>query len=148
MTEENECYRKHQLIERFLVDVIGFTPEKAHGEAERLSEVASDDLVDGLDKLMQHPALCPDGNAIPGEEEHPKDVTTLCDMKPGETGLIVQLGYGLGQRSHLQNIGLREGKRIRIKGMQPRMGPIVVDVDGIEIALGRRMSARVFVKKE
>ncbi|MCK4717332.1 MAG: FeoA domain-containing protein [Thermoplasmata archaeon] len=145
--DNEEKYRSHQLLERFFVDVLNLDRDKAHEEAKKLSEIMSTDVVEAIDLLMQHPAFCPDGNVIPGEEEHPKNVTTICEMSMGEEGKVVQLGYGMGQRRHLQSVGLREGKVIRIKGMQPRGGPIVVDVGGIEIAIGRRMAARIFIER-
>ncbi|MDG6220344.1 MAG: metal-dependent transcriptional regulator [Candidatus Thermoplasmatota archaeon] len=143
---QDDNYRKHQLLERFLVDVLNLETDKAHEEARKISEVMSDETITGIDHLLQHPVFCPDGNIIPGEEKHPRDITTICEMKQGATGRIVQLGYGLGQKHHLVSVGLREGKNIRIVGKQPRGGPIVVEIDGMDIAIGRRMAARVLVK--
>ena len=147
ISPEERRHRRHQLVERFLVDVLSIPENKAHEEAKKLSSVMSDDTAEAIDLLMQHPGVCPDGNPIPGESHHPKDITTICSMADGECGTVVQLGYGIGQRQHLRSIGLREGKKIKIKGRQIGGGPIVLDVEGMEIALGRRMAARVLVKR-
>ena len=145
--KDEKRLRRHQLVERFLVDALSIPDKEAHAQAKELSAVMSDEVAEGLDILMQHPGVCPDGNPIPGESQHPKEITTICSMADGEEGTVVQLGYGLGQRDHLKSMGLREGKNIKIKGRQLGGGPIVIDVDGMEIALGRRMAARVLVKR-
>jgi len=147
MSDEDRRHRRHQLVERFLVDVLSLPGEYAHGEATKISAVMSDDVAEALDEFMQHPGVCPDGNPIPGEDSHPKDIATIYSMEDGEEGTVVQLGYGMGQRQHLRNLGLREGKIICVKGRQIGGGPIIIDVDGMEIALGRRLASRVLIKK-
>ncbi len=46
----------------------------------------------------------------------------------------------------LRCIGLREGKVIKILARQPFGGPIVVQVDGRSITLGRHMARKIVVE--
>lgn len=58
--------RKHRLIERLLVDVIGLAWEHAHVEACRWEHVVSDAVEGKLAELLGHPTHGPFGNPIPG----------------------------------------------------------------------------------
>jgi DtxR family transcriptional regulator, Mn-dependent transcriptional regulator len=40
--------RRHRVLELFLVEVLGYTWDQVHEEAERLEHAASDDLVDRM----------------------------------------------------------------------------------------------------
>lgn len=49
-------------------------------------------------------------------------------------------------QSHLRTIGVREGKLVRIVTKQPARGPIVLEIDGNRIAMGRGMAMGVLVE--
>ena len=60
-----ELSRHHRLLERFLTDTLGFSPDGAHIEAERLEHVISEEFEARLDAFLQHPTTCPHGAPIP-----------------------------------------------------------------------------------
>lgn len=64
-----ELSRHHRLLERFLTDCLGFTPEGAHAEAERLEHVISEEFEERLAAFLNHPTTCPHGSPIPAREE-------------------------------------------------------------------------------
>jgi DtxR family Mn-dependent transcriptional regulator len=49
--EASAVSHKHEVIERYLIRTLGFNPEQAHAEAERLEHVASHNLVSKLAAL-------------------------------------------------------------------------------------------------
>lgn len=61
----SELSRHHRLLERFLTDILGFSPEDAHKEAERLEHVISEEFEARLAAFLQHPQTCPHGAPIP-----------------------------------------------------------------------------------
>lgn len=63
-----ELSRHHRLLERFLTDVLDFTPAGAHVEAERLEHVISEEFEARLDAFLNHPATCPHGAPIPNPD--------------------------------------------------------------------------------
>ncbi|MHC1585258.1 MAG: FeoA family protein [Candidatus Syntropharchaeia archaeon] len=71
---------------------------------------------------------------------------TLAQMNPGERGVVRQVLGGWGQQRHLRSLGIREGKVVRIMTKQPARGPIVVEVDGNQIAIGRGVAMKVLVE--
>ncbi|TDE10917.1 metal-dependent transcriptional regulator [Jiangella asiatica] len=58
--------RKHRLVERLLVDVIGLDWELVHNEACRWEHVVSEAVERRLVDLLHEPAADPYGNPIPG----------------------------------------------------------------------------------
>jgi len=62
-----ELTRHHRLLERFLTDTLGFAPDTAHDEAERLEHVISEEFEEKLDAFLNHPTTCPHGAPIPAK---------------------------------------------------------------------------------
>lgn len=57
--------RKHRLWEVWLVDKLHFKWDEVHDIAEQLEHVASDELIDKLEKHLGYPATDPHGDLIP-----------------------------------------------------------------------------------
>lgn len=60
-------YRKHRLIEVFLVEQLGYSAEEVHEEAEILEHTVSQHFINRLDLLLGQPQICPHGGTIPKE---------------------------------------------------------------------------------
>ncbi|AIU70436.1 Fe2+ transport protein [Thermococcus eurythermalis] len=73
-------------------------------------------------------------------------VVPLLSLLPGERGIVVDLRGGPNFRSRLYAMGLAPGAVVRVLENYPR-GPLIVEVGGTRIALGKGMAARVFVRK-
>ena len=65
----SELYRKHQLIEAFLVHDLGYTTDQIHEEAEVLEHTVSELFVERLEKMLGYPETCPHGGTIPAKGE-------------------------------------------------------------------------------
>ncbi|MGC4042926.1 MAG: metal-dependent transcriptional regulator [Armatimonas sp.] len=63
-----ELSRHHRLLERFLTDILGFSPDAAHLEAERLEHVISEEFEERLAAFLNHPTTCPHGSPIPNAD--------------------------------------------------------------------------------
>ena len=63
-----ELARHHRLLEVFLTDILGFTPDGAHAEAERLEHVISEEFEARLAEFLHHPTTCPHGAPIPNPD--------------------------------------------------------------------------------
>lgn len=71
---------------------------------------------------------------------------SLAELTTGERGRIVRFEGGWGFQARLEALGLRENKTVQKVANQPLRGPVVVEVDGCRIAIGRGMAAKVFVE--
>ena len=73
----SELYRKHRLIEVFLVHHLDYTSDQIHEEAEVLEHTVSDLFVERLDKLLRFPKTCPHGGTIPAKGELLVEINNL-----------------------------------------------------------------------
>lgn len=56
---------KHRIIEVFLNEVLHVPKNKIHAEAEQLEHAFSDDVIQRLEKFLEHPTKDPHGSDIP-----------------------------------------------------------------------------------
>lgn len=71
---------------------------------------------------------------------------SLANMKPGQSGVLVEFLGGRGMISRLDALGLRPSKRVRKVSAMLMWGPVVVEVDGFQIAIGYGIAARILVE--
>jgi DtxR family Mn-dependent transcriptional regulator len=71
--------RRHRLIELFLVQVMGYSWDEVHDEAEQLEHTVSERFVDRMDAMLGRPETDPHGDPIPNAEGlvKPQNVQTL-----------------------------------------------------------------------
>jgi DtxR family Mn-dependent transcriptional regulator len=85
--------RKHRLVERLLVDVIGLDWELVHVEACRWEHVVSEAVERRLVDLLHDPTESPYGNPIPGLAELGRPITVE-DFHAGVRPLPSVVGIG------------------------------------------------------
>ena len=64
-----EILRHHRLLERFLHDVLDFSWDEVHDEAERLEHYISERLEDRIAAKLGDPDIDPHGHVIPQKDE-------------------------------------------------------------------------------
>ncbi|MCU1480375.1 MAG: sirR [Subtercola sp.] len=60
-----QMVRRHRLVETFLVEMLGYSWDEVHDEAEVLEHAVSDTLVDRIDRRLGFPQRDPHGDPIP-----------------------------------------------------------------------------------
>jgi len=70
----------------------------------------------------------------------------LPSLPPGRTGQVVRIQGGRGLILRLARLGIRPGARIRLISASPFSGPLLVEVDGVRVALGRGVTRRILVR--
>src|ERR1700719_4389621 len=85
-----ELVRHHRLLEMFLVQVLGYTWDEVHDEAERLEHVISERMEARIFELLGRPQLDPHGHAIPSltGKIRPLSDRTLNDCRAGEKVVV------------------------------------------------------------
>ena len=73
---------------------------------------------------------------------------TLVQVESGQTVRISHFKGGVGLEHKLRQLGLVPGDSARVLRLAPLGGPILVEVDGRSIALGRGIAAKVIVEAE
>ena len=71
---------------------------------------------------------------------------TLIQAASGETVRIMSFSGGLGLEHKLRQLGIVPGDHARVLRQAPLGGPVLVEVDGRSIALGRGVASKVVVE--
>ena len=71
---------------------------------------------------------------------------SLNDLAPGKSGRVVSVEGGYGVRQRLRTLGLVEGATVRKLSALALGGPVVVEVNRVQVAVGRGMARRVWVE--
>ena len=71
---------------------------------------------------------------------------TLIQVETGKTVRIMSFKGGVGLEHKLRQLGLVPGDNARVLRHAPFGGPILVEVEGRSIALGRGVASKVIVE--
>lgn len=71
---------------------------------------------------------------------------TLLNAPQGQWVKVIALKGGESLRAHLTRYGLFEGDCLRVLRAAPLRGPLLVEVNGREIALGRGVAEKILVE--
>jgi ferrous iron transport protein A len=72
-------------------------------------------------------------------------IVPLAALRPGSTAQVVGV-QGRGVALRLARLGIRPGARVRLVSHGPFAGPLLVEVEGLRVALGRGVARRVMVQ--
>lgn len=67
----------------------------------------------------------------------------VTSLEQGKKAVIIRLEGGFLFRKKMGEMGIREGKTIRLVALQPFHGPVVVEIDEREITLGHGMADHI-----
>jgi len=75
-----------------------------------------------------------------------KKETLLNEIECGVIAEIVGFSGGAGLQSRLRALGLCEGKKIQKLCNVKLGGPVVIEVDRAQVAIGKKMAEKIIVK--
>ena len=143
-----EIIRHHRLIELYLADVLGYSWDKVHEEAEQLEHVISEEFEERIDRALGHPTIDPHGDPIPTKEGK---IAAPPSRSLWETpsGKKVQV-YRVSDRDpevlrYLANIGILPEVEINVLKKGPFNGPIHVQIEDSEHSLSEELATQIFV---
>jgi len=109
--------RKHRLWEVFLVEKLDFKWDEVHEIAEQLEHIASDKLIEKLDKHLKHPKFDPHGDPIPSKDGTfpERDKVLLSELQVGDSGVCVGVkDTSSSFLKFLDKNGIALGKEIKV----------------------------------
>jgi ferrous iron transport protein A len=77
-----------------------------------------------------------------------REQTTLVEMEKGQHGTVLQLKGGHGLVNRLNALGIRPGKKITKGSAMLMRGPVTIEVDRVQIAIGFGMARKIIVKPD
>ncbi len=70
----------------------------------------------------------------------------LVDLKTGQSGVIVGINGGHGLKSQLEKFGIRAGKGItKVSGIF-NQGPVTIQLDNCQVAIGHGKASRILLE--
>jgi DtxR family Mn-dependent transcriptional regulator len=143
--------RRHRLVELFLCQVLGYSWDEVHEEAERLEHFISEKLEDRIAQKLGNPAFDPHGDIIPGKDGTlPKRETmVLADVPPGSSVIVCSVSDRDPEMlRYLEHVGLTPNRPLVVIDHGPFEGPTTVRLhDEIDVrALSPRLAAAILVR--
>ncbi len=135
--------RKHRLVERFLVDVMGFGWHEVHDHADDFGSVVSDDLVARMDVMAGKPRRCPHGEPIPTADGiMPRIVDQSLNSAPiGEVYTVSRANtHDADKLRYLDRLGIKPSALIRLLDRAPFHGPLHIEVKGEKHHIGYELA--------
>ncbi|MGC9516324.1 MAG: FeoA family protein [Methanomicrobiales archaeon] len=71
----------------------------------------------------------------------------LTQVKSGKKVVIKEISGGFGLKNRFKSLNIREGKEIQVISSGPFRGPLVLNIDGCKVAVGRGMAAKILVEE-
>ncbi len=144
-----EIVRHHRLLERYLVEALGYGWEQVHEEAERLEHHISEEFEQRIDLLMGHPQTCPHGDPIPTLEGQIAATvqTTLAQQKPGDFVIQRVSDRDAALLCYLKEQGLLPGTALKLEEREPFGGAFVVQVASKTVRIAPGAAAQIFVSE-
>ena len=142
--------RRHRLIELFLVQVLGFSWDEVHDEAEQLEHVVSERLIERIDEMLDHPEVDPHGDPIPDPEGtvKPQNVASLmtCPLHTPVTVMRVVDQDRLFLR-FIESHNLKPGETIEVEARDAAADSVrVKGKDDQRITIGTRAASKLLVQ--
>jgi DtxR family Mn-dependent transcriptional regulator len=143
--------RRHRVLESFLVEVLGYTWDEVHAEAERLEHTVSDRLIDRMMQILGEPLSDPHGALIPradrGEHFEEPQYPSLWDLEIGRPAILRRVSDEDPELLQcLARLELLPGVRLEALERNPGDGMLRMRVKGRELILGRELSGSVQVE--
>lgn len=74
-----------------------------------------------------------------------KRILNLYQVEKGEKVEVVEIQGGWGIRQRLNQMGIHPGDSMVVKRSGIIGGPVLIQIQGTEVAIGRGMARRIFV---
>ncbi|PIE81786.1 MAG: DtxR family transcriptional regulator [Chloroflexi bacterium] len=140
--------RRHRILEVFLVNVMGFTWDEAHGHAEELGRGLNNTLTERMAEMTGNPQRCPHGEPIPDEngELPPVSDTCIMNLTVGYKGTISRVHTREPERlKYFASLNLVPGVEFEIVGRAPFNGPMRLRLNRDEVVIGAELTKSLWV---
>ena len=144
----SELYRKHRLIEIFLLQELHYTIEEVHAEAEVLEHTVSTLFIDRLEESLGFPSFCPHGGTIPKkgqllEEKHKQSLHHV--SQPGDY-TICRVQDKLDLLHYLEKNGLEIGMPVQLTQWDAFAKTHTLAFAGKNLAIPESIAKQIYIE--
>ena len=141
--------RRHRVLELFLVEVLGYTWDQVHPEAELLEHAASDALINRMAAVLGDPEADPHGHPIPSPAGQlaARALPTLAELEVGDVAVLRRVSDEDPEAlRYLTRLNLIPGSELELLERAPRRGPLRIRVGETEEVVGIELAERLRVE--
>lgn len=143
-----EIIRHHRLLELYLLEVMGYSWDEVHDEAEKLEHHISERFEDKIAQLLDDPTHDPHGDPIPTKDGlmPEMDATPLVEGDTEQEYIVSRVkDQDPELLRYLEKIGLLPGIKVKIKQKEPFEGPVTLLIENKERVIGNEVAKNIFV---
>jgi len=143
--------RKHRLWEVFLVQKLGFNWDEVHEIAEQLEHIASDKLVDKLDRHLDFPKFDPHGDPIPAKDGTfpERDKVLLSELHVGDSGVCVGVkDTSSSFLKFLDKNGIALGKKIKVLDKEEFDDSLQIKLGNEILTISHLIASNLYLKTD
>ena len=143
-----EVVRHHRLLELYLKEMMGYSWDEVHAEAEKLEHHISEQFEDKIAELLDNPTHDPHGDPIPSKDGVVPEMASLavCDADINTPYIIGRVrDQDPEVLRYLEKIGVIPGVKLMVLDKAPFDGPIKVRLEEEEKTLGFSLAKQVYL---
>ena len=143
--------RRHRILERFLVDVMGIPWHQIHEEAVRMEPALSPTMESRIEALVGGSATCPHGNPIPGNSSGYPGTVRLDQAAVGRRFRLLRIAEEAEEDTdlirYLQTNALLPGSLLEVADHSSSYG-VTLRRDDQTITLSPQIAAQLWGEEE
>ncbi|MEQ8579544.1 MAG: metal-dependent transcriptional regulator [Balneola sp.] len=146
-----EVIRHHRLLELYLKEMMGYSWDQVHDEAEKLEHHISEQFEDKIAELLNDPTHDPHGDPIPSKEGVVPEMASLAitDAEENESYIIGRVrDQDPELLRFLEKSGIIPGVKVTILEKTPFDGPVKIKLEDKETTIGNSVAKDVFLVEQ
>ena len=143
-----EIIRHHRLLELYLKEMMGYSWDEVHDEAEKLEHHISEQFEDKIAELLNDPKVDPHGDPIPTKDgKMPKIKTKRLTMVETNQPFIVRRVKNQTPEllRYLEKQGIIPGVKVKVLAKEPFEGPVQINVENKITTIGYKIAEDIYV---
>jgi len=143
-----EMIRHHRLLELYLKEMLGYSWDEVHEEAEKLEHYISEQFEDKISELLNHPTVDPHGDPIPTKDgEMPVIKSKKLSSVLADYSCIVQRvkNQDSDVLRELEQAGIIPGVKVTIVKRDEEKGCLHLEVEGRKTSVADALAAQIYV---
>ncbi|TVP97780.1 MAG: metal-dependent transcriptional regulator [Balneolaceae bacterium] len=143
-----EMIRHHRLLELYLKEMLGYSWDEVHEEAEKLEHHISEQFEDKIAEMLNHPTVDPHGDPIPTKDGKMPSIRSI-KLSKVEEGIPLIIKRVKNQSPellrYLEKQGLIPGVKVEVISKEPFNGPIKIKVEEQTTTIGFSIADDIYV---
>ena len=143
-----EVIRHHRLLELYLSEVMGYSWDQVHAEAEKLEHHISEQFEDRINEMLGHPKFDPHGDPIPAKDGSlpSYDSDVLTEVEVGKKYIIRRVEEQAPEfLRYVASLGLKPNTELFLESREPFNGPITLLIKGSSLVIGVDVAKAIHV---